>query len=328
MASLFESLPPEMVQKCVEFLPFDKLIERGAWAWEAHSRRRGIDGDRSLKSVSKAVCAAVRRALTKGRWRPIRYVAEQGLAVCAAGDLGWPLSNRRGEGAFAEPPPAAACAIFREAWALDPALVIRLICDWDTAHFFLPGGSHLDRERADQGVYQGRFLWIVEPSAAGLSRIVAALEGTCLIQFSINVPHYYPATVPSKLPFFPFPMLHAWNWALEIAAGLAEDPNKAFDAGGSPISLESVVGQDLVHSEAGPLVGRGLGTWSDPKLAARFARKFHVRYGYSSGYANEMEMYFGGAALWSANWVNRTKAGAFMAEMGRIWNAHWSDPDE
>ena len=28
MASLFESLPPEMVQKCVEFLPFDELIER------------------------------------------------------------------------------------------------------------------------------------------------------------------------------------------------------------------------------------------------------------------------------------------------------------
>ena len=47
-----------------------------------------------------------------------------------------------------------------------------------------------------------------------------------------------------------------------------------------------------------------------------------------SSYANEMEMYFGGAALWSADWVDRTKAGAFMAEMGRIWNAHWSDPDE
>ncbi len=29
-------MPPEMVQKCLEFLPFDKLIERGAWAWEAH----------------------------------------------------------------------------------------------------------------------------------------------------------------------------------------------------------------------------------------------------------------------------------------------------
>ena len=81
MASLFESLPPEMVQKCLEFLPFDKLIERGAWAWEAHGRESIPRRDRSLKSVSKAVCAAVRRALTRGRWRPIRYVAEQGLAV-------------------------------------------------------------------------------------------------------------------------------------------------------------------------------------------------------------------------------------------------------
>ena len=56
--------------------------------------------------------------------------------------------------------------------------------------------------------------------------------------------------------------------------------------------------------------------------------RFHVRYGHTSGYTNEMEMYFGGAALWSANWKDRTKAGAFMAEMGRIWQASWSDPDE
>ena len=27
MASTFENLPPEMVQKCLEFLPFDELIE-------------------------------------------------------------------------------------------------------------------------------------------------------------------------------------------------------------------------------------------------------------------------------------------------------------
>ena len=47
-----------------------------------------------------------------------------------------------------------------------------------------------------------------------------------------------------------------------------------------------------------------------------------------SGYDNDIEMYFGGAALWSLSWVDRTKAGAFMAEMERIWHAHWSDPDE
>ena len=287
MASSFDALPPEIAQKCVEFLDFDF-----------------VSGE--LKGVSKATRGVARRALTRGRWKPIRYVAAEALAAVSD------IDHR----AFFREPPAAVCVPCREAWALDPALVIRLICDWDTDHL---RNTHLDRQRADAGVYQGRLLWIVEPSAHGISRIVSALESTYLIPFSES--NY-------KWPFFPFPMLNAWSWALDIAAGLAEDPNKAFDAGGSPISLESVVGQDLVHSEAGPLVGRGLGTWSDPKLAARFARKFHVRYGYSSGYANEMEMYFGGAALWSANWADRTKADAFMAEMERIWQASWSDPDE
>ena len=94
------------------------------------------------------------------------------------------------------------------------------------------------------------------------------------------------------------------------------------------LDFDFVSGELKGVSKATRGVGRGLGTWSDPKLAARFARKFHVRYGYSSGYANEMEMYFGGAALWSANWADHTKADAFMAEMERIWQASWSDPDE
>ena len=67
MASLFESLPPEMVQKCLEFLPFA----------EVHAE---------IKQVSKATRKVARRALTRGRWKPIRFVAEQGLAVCAAED--------------------------------------------------------------------------------------------------------------------------------------------------------------------------------------------------------------------------------------------------
>ena len=130
---------------------------------------------------------------------------------------------------------------------------------------------------------------------------------------------------PSKWPFFPFPVLNAWNQALTFAAGLAEDPNKVYEVTpGVPISFDALLGRDLAHSEVGPLVGSGLEVWSDTKLAARFACRFHVRY----GDANEMEMYFGGAALWSANWVDRTKAFVFVSEMARIWHAHWSDPDE
>ena len=308
MASSFDVLPPEIAQKCVEFLDFDL-----------------VTGE--LKGVSKATRGVARRALTRGRWKPFRYVAEQGLAAVSEID----------QRAFFLEPPAAVCVPCREAWALDPALVIRLICDWDTAHL---NTTYLKREMAAEGVYQGRFLWIVEPAESGLSRIVSALECTYLIQGPVPRPSAaavaaaaavgaHVVMAPSKWPFFPFPMLNAWNQALTFAAGLAEDPNKVYEVTpGVPISFDALLGRDFMHSEAGPLVGYGLEAWSDPKLAARFAHRFHVRYGHTSGYANEMEMYFGGAALWSADWVDRTKAGAFMAEMGRIWNAHWSDPDE
>ena len=63
MASTFESLPPEIMQKCVEFLDFDL-----------------VSGD--LKAVSKATRGVARRALTRGRWKPIRFVAAEGLAFC------------------------------------------------------------------------------------------------------------------------------------------------------------------------------------------------------------------------------------------------------
>ena len=64
-----ESLPPLLVQKCLEFLPFA----------EVHA---------GVKQVSKATRKAARMALTRGRWRPFRYVSEQGLAVCAATGAG------------------------------------------------------------------------------------------------------------------------------------------------------------------------------------------------------------------------------------------------
>ena len=63
MASSFDALPPEIVQKCVEFLDFDL-----------------VSGD--LKAVSKATRGVARRALTRGRWKPIRFVAAEGLAFC------------------------------------------------------------------------------------------------------------------------------------------------------------------------------------------------------------------------------------------------------
>ena len=84
MAS-FGDLPTEVAQKCVEFLAFDEAIE--------------------VKSVSRGLRGAARRALTRGRWRPIRFVSEHGLATLrTCRDL-----NSLDDGAV---------ATFRAAWAL------------------------------------------------------------------------------------------------------------------------------------------------------------------------------------------------------------------
>ena len=76
MASSFDALPPEIVQKCVEFLDFDF-----------------VSGE--LKGVSKATRGVARRALTRVRWKPIRYVAAEGLAFCTPARPADDLSHRK-----------------------------------------------------------------------------------------------------------------------------------------------------------------------------------------------------------------------------------------
>ena len=263
MASLFESLPPEIVQKCVEFLDFDL-----------------VSGD--LKAVSKATRGVARRALTRGRWKPIRYVAAEGLAVCAADDSlqefglgGFPVE-------FARDPPPAACATFREAWALDPALVIKVICDWDTSGL----GAHL------MGVYQGRFLSIVEPPVEGLgiyntvSRMVPCLEAMYLIRVSDDATH---GTVRDKWNFFPFVMLRVW-WTLNRGGSL-----------NNPGVLRSVLGS-------------GLEAWSDAELAAKFTGEY-LSY---LGYWDTPENIYSLAKAFSDEWSDRTKADVYMTEMAEV----------
>ena len=271
MFSPFDSLPAEITQKCVQFLPFDV-----------------VTGE--LKAVSKEIRGLARRELTRGRWKPIRYVAVQGLAVCAADDSlqefglgGFPVE-------FARDPPPAACATFREAWALDPALVVRAICDWNTDRIGRGSGSwHRFRIMRARGYYQARFLSIVEPSADWLSRVISTLEGPYLIQFESTNNGFGPG----KWPFFPFCMLSA---LVE-----ARDPK-------------------ISPWEMAPLIGIGLEAWTDPILAARFTHRyfcFHLR-------AESTRIM---AGTWSDRWEDRAKAGVFMAELNRLIPPADSDSD-
>ena len=59
-------LPPELLTSVVEFSTFA----------EVHAAPR---------CVSREWRAAVRRATTHGRWKPVKFVADQGEALCRAG---------------------------------------------------------------------------------------------------------------------------------------------------------------------------------------------------------------------------------------------------
>ena len=269
MASSFDALPTEIVQKCVEFLDFDL-----------------VSGD--LKAVSKATRGVARRALTRGRWKPVRYVAAEGLAFCTPARPVEDLRHTFDPSDIDPPPPAA--ATFREAWALDPALVVRAICDWNTDRIGRGSGSwHRFRIMRARGYYQARFLSIVEPSADWLSRVISTLEGPYLIQFESTNNGFGPG----KWPFFPFCMLSA---LVE-----ARDPK-------------------ISPWEMAPLIGIGLEAWTDPILAARFTHRyfcFHLR-------AESTRIM---AGTWSDRWEDRAKASVFMAELNRLIPPADSDSD-
>ena len=277
MASSFDALPPEIVQKCVEFLDFDL-----------------VSGD--LKAVSKATRGVARRALTRGRWKPIRYVAAEGLAFCTPARPVEDLRHTFDPSDIDPPPPAA--ATFREAWALDPALVVRAMCDWNTDRIGRGSGSwHRFRMMRARGYYQARFLSIVESSADWLSRVISTLEGPYLIQFEStgrDVDYGFgPGRERGRWPFFPFCML------TELA--------KKHDPKISPWELA-------------PLIGIGLEAWADPILAARFTHRYFCSY-------LRAESTRIMAATWSDRWEDRAKASVFMAELNRLIPPADSDSD-
>ena len=115
-------LLPELLQKVLEFLPLDKVLgaKRVSFCW----REAGIS------------------AITRGRWKPVNWVAVHGEHSMLRETL-----------------PASELTDCRAAWDLDPNETLRILFTW--------GGSY---RRA------ARFLAIVEPSLEGLERIVILLE--------------------------------------------------------------------------------------------------------------------------------------------------------
>ena len=250
------TLPPELVERCLEFLPFEDL----------HT---------NVKQLSKAMRSAARRCLTRGRWRPIRYVVKEAIVANAL------------HGSLA----TAASAQFRAAWALDPGLVLlELILLWRNEK-----DSHEDDDRGmtpdvfydwDRSHFQpsvARFLAHVEPSIDGLGRFTMALER---LEIHFRGRSRFRGEMSVSL-------LSLWTKRL--------GDSTLIDDSGREMNMN-----ELLNPES--LVGSGLESWAEPKDVAKFLS--WLRYW---SYDDDYQSLLTAARALSRNWQNRRKADAFVA---------------
>ena len=98
---------PDVVQRFVEYLPFDEVTK--------------------IKAVARPFRTAARRALTRGRWRPLRFLDERGEAATRGSIPGYSTPDfvrlRSDE-----------VDLLHEAWAIAPGEVLRIILDWYQPH--------------------------------------------------------------------------------------------------------------------------------------------------------------------------------------------------
>ena len=212
----FGALPQELQIRCVEALD---LAEAASLA----------------KQISKGTRAAARRALTRGRWRPVCEVARNGKATIE-GVMGgyWKIDGNPQAGARTWQERLAGLsdasrALFREAWALEPAEVLFIITLWTRESYH---EAHL-------------FLCLVEPSADGVDRVLAACEYSHR-EFARRAGH-------SGRP------------------SLAEDAEERECLPGELVAAWSrAIGAPLLFHQHPNLFGEKLECWEDPAQAAGF----------------------------------------------------------
>ena len=129
------------------------------------------------KQLSKGTRASARRALTRGRWRPVCEVAKNAQATIE-GVMGHKEVYNLVDGANVARTRTwqerlaglsdASRALFREAWALERAEVMYIINFWTRHAPWTTAARPTDATSL--------FLCLVEPSIDGLGRVVAACE--------------------------------------------------------------------------------------------------------------------------------------------------------
>jgi len=262
------ALPQELVTRCVEFL---SLAEAASLA----------------KQLSKGTRAAARRALTRGRWRPVCAVARTGQATIE-GVMGGFLNNDGRARTWQERLAGlsdASRALFREAWALEPAEVLFIIGFWARDWFH---ASYL-------------FLCLVEPSIDGLRRVLAACEYSHR-EFARRAGHSGRPSLAEdaeERECLPGELLDAWSAAI-----------------GTPI-----------FDQQPSLLGDELECWHDPAQAAGFVWASSPECGkawlHESMYGGEdgegtPNYIIDKARAYCARWEDHIKKATFLQEFMRI----------
>ena len=235
-----------MLQRVVEFLPIEQLFKE-----KSHT----------VKAVSRAWRTAARRALTRGRWKPLRTLEDRGQLICS--DAWHEQLEPEARRAFDRDA--------REAWALYPGeVLLMLISEWSS----FAACDYLSL--------------VVEPTKQGFGSVVAAfekafqVERSCISFYLYLLGEWTRQAMPGSLPSPAPPGAGAWSeekktlampeW-LGDALGRWEDP-----------ALAAKVVDELIeyydedwHPRYDDLAHSMSVNWADSKKRARFVGLLAMR---------------------------------------------------
>ena len=222
-----DALPVDVLTKCLAFVPFD----------EVHT---------TAKQVSRGLRSAARRALTKGRWRPLKFLCARGrdelfAAFELTGDNTVYNSERWAKPVISD----ATRALFREVWELYAGECLVEIASWRPPEEEERFGPHIP---SLEGAI--RYLDVVLPSIDGLGQIMKAIacDRVRLVQSRYTSPYDYGSE--GRSAFWCTGLINMW---------LRKIHSLNHDTDTRRLTLLQESQADL-----------GLFTWDDPKVAARF----------------------------------------------------------
>ena len=220
-----DALPVDVLTKCLDFVPFN----------EVHT---------TAKQVSGVLRSAARRALTRGRWRPLKLFCARGRdELFAAFELTGDNTMNRVKRWAIPVISDETRALLREAWALAPGECLIEVASWPPPEERF--GPHIP---SLEGAI--RYLDVVLPSIDGLGQIMKAIacDRVRLVQSRYTSPYDYGSE--GRSAFWCTGLINMW---------LRKIHSLNHDTDTRRLTLLQESQADL-----------GLFTWDDPKVAARF----------------------------------------------------------